>query len=185
MLACDGRDACRRSLYNRMAALRLCWWSGRPPLWRRLRHIRPAVLVALLCAVSVSGCSYKLASLVSTDNSDPQATGAIVSSSTAAAGDKSAPSPRVELDLAYAREAISNALLHGGKDTSVPWQNPQTGGGGNITPLATSYTEAGLPCRDFLASYVHGESQDWLQGAACRNTHGTWEVKRLKSLKSG
>ena len=91
----------------------------------------------------------------------------------------------MELDLAYAREAISNVLSHGGKDTGVPWQNPQTGSGGNIMPLATSYTEAGMPCRDILASYVHGESQDWLQGAACRTTHGTWEVKRLKSLKSG
>ena len=47
-------------------------------------------------------------------------------------------------------------LARGGKDASVPWQNPQTGAGGNITPLATSYSEGGLPCRDFLASYVHG-----------------------------
>jgi surface antigen len=138
----------------------------------------------MLSAVAVSGCSYKLGSLVSADNSDPQATAA-ASPSTAATGDQSAPSPRVELDLAYARAAISNVLLHGGKDTSLPWQNPTTGAGGNIMPLATSYSEAGMPCRDFLASYVHGESQDWLQGAACRTTHGTWEVKRLKSLKSG
>jgi surface antigen len=139
----------------------------------------------MLCAVTVSGCSYQLGSLVSADNSDSQATGAVAAPSIAAAGDQSGPSPRVELDLAYARTAISNVLLHGGKDTSVPWQNPQTGAGGNIMPLATSYSEAGMPCRDFLASYVHGESQDWLQGAACRTTHGTWEVKRLKSLKSG
>jgi surface antigen len=185
VLACDGREVCRRSLYNRMAALRLCRWPGRALSRRRLHRIRPAVLVAALCAVSVSGCSYQLASLVSADNSDPQATGAVASPLNAATGDKAAPSSRVELDLAYAREAISNVLLHGGKDTSIPWQNPQTGAGGNIMPLATSYSEAGVPCRDFLASYVHGESQDWLQGAACRTTHGTWEVKRLKSLKSG
>jgi surface antigen len=147
--------------------------------------IRLATFVAVLCAATVAGCSYRLASLVSTDNSEPQATGAVAAASTVAASDNSAPSPRVELDLAYAREAISNVLLRGSKDTSVPWQNPQTGSGGNIMPLATSYTEAGMACRDVLASYVHGESQDWLQGAACRTTHGTWEVKRLKSLKSG
>ena len=64
-------------------------------------------------------------------------------------------------------------------------QNPQTGAGGNITPLATSYSEGGLPCRDFLASYVHGGSQAWLQGAACRTSHGKWEVKSLKPLKPG
>jgi hypothetical protein len=189
VLVCDGREACRRSrslsLYNRTAVLRLCGRTGRPSPRRRSRRAWPAAIFAVLCAVTVSGCSYRLASLVSTDNSDPQATSAVASPSTAAPGDHSASSPRVELDLAYARMAISNVLLHGGKDASVPWQNPQTGAGGNIMPLATSYSEAGMPCRDFLASYVHGESQDWLQGAACRTSHGTWEVKRLKSLKRG
>ncbi len=80
-------------------------------------------------------------------------------------------------------------LARGGKDASVkdesvPWENPQTGAGGNITPLATAYSEGGLPCRDFLASYVHGGSHDWLQGAACRDAQGVWEVKRLKPLGS-
>jgi surface antigen len=50
--------------------------------------------------------------------------------------------------------------------------------------LATSYSEAGMACRDFIASYMHGESQDWLEGAACRTTSGAWEVRRLKPLKS-
>jgi len=121
--------------------------------------------------------------MVSGDDNDPQTTGTIISPPNAPAGTN--PSPRAELDLTYARAAVSNVLSRGGKDRSVPWQNPQTGAGGNITPLATSYTEAGMPCRDFLASYMHGESQDWLQGAACRTTSGTWEIKRLKSLKSG
>jgi hypothetical protein len=42
-----------------------------------------------------------------------------------------------------------------------------------------------MACRDFVASYVHGEAQDWLEGAGCRSTTGTWEIKRLKPLKSG
>jgi 17 kDa outer membrane surface antigen len=136
-----------------------------------------------MCAVAVSGCSYKLASLVSADDSDPETTGTIATPYATAAGDPK-PSPRAELDLAYARAAASNVLLRGGKDASVPWQNPQTGAGGNIMPLANSFTEDGMPCRDFLASYVHGESQDWLQGAACRTANGAWQVKRLKSLKT-
>ena len=92
-----------------------------------------------------------------------------------------------EADLLYAREAAAEVLAKSGRetggDTSVPWENPNSGAGGNITPLANSYTEGGLPCRDFLASYVHGGSQDWLQGAACRTSRGTWEVTRLKPLK--
>ena len=60
-----------------------------------------------------------------------------------------------EADLVYARAAATDALARGAKANSVPWQNPQTGVGGNITPLAASYSEDGLSCRDFLASYVN------------------------------
>ena len=181
MLAWDGREACRRSLYNRSAALRLCRRLRHLSVWCRSHGNRPAAIIAVVCAVAVSGCSYKLASLVSTDDGDPQTTGTVTPPSNAPTAD---PSPRAELDLAYARVAVSSVLSRGGRDTSVPWQNPQTGARGNIMPLANSFTEAGMPCRDFLASYVHGESQDWLQGAACRTASGTWEVKRLKPLKS-
>ena len=63
-----------------------------------------------------------------------------------------------EADLAYARAAASDVLASGGKDASVPWQNPQTGASGNIMPLDTAYREDGQPCRDFLASYMHGRA---------------------------
>lgn len=62
------------------------------------------------------------------------------------------PSP---VDLAYARAAAADALAHDTKGNSVPWRNPQTGVGGNITPLASSRATDGLPCRAFLASYMH------------------------------
>ena len=90
-----------------------------------------------------------------------------------------------EADLAYARAAAADALGDGAKANSVPWHNPQTGVGGNITPLASSHSEGGLPCRDFLASYVRGGAQAWLQGSACRTARGEWQVKSLKPLKSG
>jgi surface antigen len=118
------------------------------------------------------------------DEVDTQPTGSLVRPAPAPAS-ASAISPRSEIDLAYARAAAADVIARGSKDASVPWQNPQTGAGGNITPLATAYNEGGLPCRDFLTSYVHGGSQDWLQGAACRSASGAWEVKRLKSLKQG
>jgi surface antigen len=90
-------------------------------------------------------------------------------------------SSQAELDLAYAR---AEALSRSNRDASLPWQNPRSGAGGNITPLATSYSEAGMDCRDFLGSYMHGDAQDWLEGAACRTASGRWEVRRLKPLKS-
>jgi surface antigen len=134
----------------------------------------------LLCGLALSGCSYQLHSLLSKDDSDVEQTGAITRSGDRAVG--AAPSQPLEVDLVYARAAAATVLAHGGKDNSVPWANPDTGARGNITPLATSYTEGGFPCRDFLASYVHGGSQDWLQGAACRTSAGKWEVTRLKPL---
>ena len=141
------------------------------------------VLGALVSALAVSGCSYRLASLGSNDDGDPPSTGSIAAPAVPAP--TAGVSPRSDADLAYARAAASDALARGGKDASVPWQNPETGAGGNITPLATSYSEGGRPCRDFLASYVHGGSQDWLQGAACRTAEGAWEVRRLKPLGHG
>jgi surface antigen len=164
------REACRQSLYNGTAGLSLC---------RQLRGF--GAVAALAIAFVVSGCSFRLASLVSNDD-DAQPTGSITRQ--AAQSNASADgSGRAAVDLAYARAVASDALARGNTESSVPWQNPQTGANGNITPLATAYSEGGLPCRDFLASYVHGAAQDWLQGAACRSASGTWEVTRLKPLK--
>jgi len=85
--------------------------------------------------------------------------------------------------MAYARAIAADAVGHGAKDASVPWENPNTGAGGNITPLAAPYSEGALTCRDFLASYVNGQAQTWLQGEACRTAHGKWEVRSLRPFK--
>jgi surface antigen len=98
------------------------------------------------------------------------------------AGSVATPS---EVDLAYARAVAAEALARGSKDASIPWENPNTGATGNITPLATAYSEGAAMCRDFLASYVLGQAQTWLQGEACRTAHGKWEVRSLRPLKQG
>ncbi len=171
MFACGDWETCRRSQYNGTAGLRLCW---------QLHGV--AVIAAILTALAVSGCSYQLASLGSKDDPDSMPTGSIAQPAGYTVRDANPRGP-TEVDLAYARAAASNVLAGGAKDSSVAWQNPQTGASGNITPLDTSYREDGLPCRDFLVSYVHGAAQDWLQGAACRTSSGAWEVIRLTPLK--
>ncbi len=92
--------------------------------------------------------------------------------------ERTAAAEPAEADLAYARAAAADALGRGAKANSVPWENPQTGVSGNITPLAATHSEDGLPCRDFLASYVRGGSQSWLQGepAAPRPASGKSEA---------
>ena len=150
----------------------------------RARPFPIRAVAAIASLITLAGCSYQLASLVSSDDGSSQVTGSISASDKPAAGSPAKAFPQADLDLAYARAAATEALSRGSRDSSLPWQNPHSGARGNITPLATSYSEAGMACRDFLASYMHGDAQDWLEGAACRGASGAWEIKRLKPLKS-
>jgi len=128
------------------------------------------------------GCSYQLESMLSKPDAQADVSGSISRT-------LSKPGPGAtkvsEADLAYARAAAAAALEGGGKGNSVPWRNPQTGVGGNITPLAAAYSEGGQSCRNFVASYVNGGAQAWLQGSACRGSRGGWQVKNLKPISSG
>ena len=96
-----------------------------------------------------------------------------------------APVAPTETDLAFARNAASDVLTRGDKDASQPWENPETGARGSVTPLAQAYSSEGRTCRDFLASYVNGRSESWLQGAACQTGRGQWEIHTLKPWRQG
>jgi hypothetical protein len=87
-------------------------------------------------------------------------------------------------DLAYARAAASEVLRRGRKDASLPWENPQSGARGTVTPIASAYTQGGHTCQNFLASYVNGADQAWLEGEACKLREGAWEVRTLKPWQS-
>jgi surface antigen len=134
----------------------------------------------LLISLSSSGCSFSrggdgfgsFTSLFS-KSSDREVTGSIEAMPT-------------DGDLAFARTAASDVLTKGDKDSSQPWENPQTGARGSVTPLAAAYaTEDGRTCRDFLASYVNGKTESWLQGAACHAGNGRWEIHTLKPWRRG
>jgi hypothetical protein len=137
----------------------------------------------MLGALGLAGCSYALDSMSAKPDVDIKHTDSTSPPATDRTGSAAVAEP-AEADLVYARAAAADALGDGAKANSVPWRNPQTGVGGNITPLASSHSEGGLPCRDFLASYVRGGAQSWLHGSACRTASGEWQVKSLKPLKS-
>jgi len=88
-----------------------------------------------------------------------------------------------ERDLVYAKAAVSDLFARGGADTSLPWENPQTGARGTVTPVAAPYSHEGFTCRDFRASYLRDGSEAWLQGEACRLHKGKWEVKSMRPLQ--
>jgi hypothetical protein len=148
--------------------------------WGRfgLSAIRPAgaVVTVFLLGASSGGCSFS------------RSDGGFFSSSSSKAEDKEVtgsipaqePVP-TDTDLAFARTAASDVLTKGDKDSSQPWENPETGARGSVTPLAAAYaSDDGRTCRDFLASYVNGRTESWLQGAACKAGHGRWEIHTIK-----
>lgn len=145
--------------------------------WERigLSAIGPtgAVMTLILVGLGSGGCSFSRGDGAFAKMDENEITGSIKS------GPASQPVP-TEADLALARTAASDVLTKGNKDSSQPWENPETGARGSVTPLAQAYSSEGRTCRDFLASYVIGRSESWLQGAACQAGHGRWEIHTLK-----
>jgi surface antigen len=124
----------------------------------------------IVIGVSVGGCSVSRLDAMFGRSDEP--TGSIAP--------KTGSATPTETDLAFARNAASDVLTRGDKDASQPWENPETGARGSVTPLAQAYSAEGRTCRDFLASYVKGDSESWLQGAACQTGRGQWEIHTLK-----
>jgi surface antigen len=137
-----------------------------------------AVMTLVLIGVGVGGCSLSRIDSSFAMMGDSDVTGSI------ATARSEGPMP-TEGDLAFARNAASDVLTKGDKDSSQPWENPETGARGSVTPLAQAYSSEGRTCRDFLASYVNGRSESWLQGAACQSGQGRWEIHTLKPWKQG
>lgn len=143
-------------------------------LWRGL-----TAAATLSLALSAGGCtiSYQLDRYFG-GSDKPENTGSIPQP---AGAKKVADVP--DGDLAYARAAASEVLKRNEKNASLPWENPKSGARGTVTPIATAYSQDGRTCRNFLASYVNAGAEAWLQGEACEETKGAWEVRSLKPWK--
>ena len=160
------------------STFRLPLYRGSPSarLWRRLAAGGLALAVALACG----GCSfsYQIDNMFAKKDEDP--TGSVGHTLRAAPVTKLTAELPQEGDLVIARAAATEVLTRGGKDASMPWENPKTGARGTVTPIAQAYSQDGFTCRDFLASYVRDGNESWLQGEACRVHQGKWEVRHLK-----
>ena len=103
-----------------------------------LSVIRPAgaVITLILIGASLGGCSLSRNDNAMAKMVDSDVTGSI------AAAPPSGPTP-TDSDLAFARNAASDVLTRGDKDSSQPWENPETGARGSVTPLAQAYASEG------------------------------------------
>ena len=136
-----------------------------------------AVMTLILIGLGSGGCSLSRPDAYA--RMDADVTGSL-------AKQPASPPAPTESDLAFARTTASDVLTKGDKDSSQSWENPETGARGSVTPLSQAYSaDDGRTCRDFLASYVNGVSESWLQGAACRGGQGRWEIHTLKPWKRG
>ncbi len=151
-------------------------YRGTSSRWHLALRRLPRPACALALALAGGGCSfsYQLDNL-----KDPGKGDQVGSLAPRVARTPAAETP-AEGDLAIARAAVSEVLSKGGKHTSMPWENPRTGARGTVTPLASVHDQDGIPCRDFLASFVKNGSESWLQGEACRAARGKWEVRNLR-----
>jgi surface antigen len=138
-----------------------------------------AVMTMILIGLGSGGCSLSRTDAAFAKMENKEVTGSL---SSAQPGAATVPT---DSDLAFARNAASDVLTKGDKDSSQPWENPETGARGSVTPLAQAYTSDGRTCRDFLASYVNGRSESWLQGAACQSDRGGWEIHTLRPWRRG
>jgi hypothetical protein len=80
-------------------------------------------------------------------------------------------------DLIIASIAATAVMVRG---KGGPWENPSSGARGTITPIAATYRDNGVECRDFLVSYVHDKAEAWMRGEACHDPAGQWEVRSLR-----
>ena len=137
-----------------------------------------AVMSLILIGLSSGGCSLS--------RPDAYAKMGAADVTGSLAKQQGTPPAPTESDLAFARTAASDVLTKGDKDSSQPWENPETGARGSVTPLSQAYSaEDGRTCRDFLASYVNGRAESWLQGAGCKAGHGRWEIHTIKPWTRG
>jgi hypothetical protein len=137
----------------------------------------------LMLALSAGGCAATgpLGSMFPVSSKSnavaDDVTGTTRSARPASAATAGVPAER---DLIFARTAIVDVLKRGRNDLSAPWENPSSGARGTVTPVASAYVRDGVTCHDFLASYLRQGAETWLQGEACREQQGQWQVKTLK-----
>ncbi len=123
-------------------------------------------------AIALGGCSfnYQLDRLFAKSKNEPDIIGSLQLRPTAKSLVESPP----EIDLAIACAAVSEVLSNSGKDTAIPWGKPKTGAQGTIIPIASAYSQDGLTCRDFLASFVRNGGDTWdVRG---KPAVGPWQV---------
>jgi surface antigen len=79
--------------------------------------------------------------------------------------------------------ALREALDQKDDAASIPWNNPDTGSRGTVTPVAAAYIKEGFACRNFISSHIGDGRESWIEGTACRIHRGEWEIRSARPLQ--
>jgi surface antigen len=88
-------------------------------------------------------------------------------------------------DQRRALAALGTALDPQGAGGGVNWDNSQSGAKGNFIPVGPAYPIDGKICRAFIAEVSTRETQEKLQGAACREKSAEWSLSEVKPWHRG
>jgi len=81
-----------------------------------------------------------------------------------------------ERDRRLAAQATLRALETTPSGKSVPWNNPDNGHAGTVTPVHTSQTPNGAYCREYETTIMINDRQERSYGRACRQPDGSWQI---------
>lgn len=79
-------------------------------------------------------------------------------------------------DMQYYNQSSQRALEMGQPGQAFPWQNPQSGNSGTVTPSNYYQNASGQYCREYAQSINVGGRMESGYGTACRQPDGTWQI---------
>lgn len=144
------------------------------------RLLRPLAglfcLAALPCMAALGGCSVSMpmASLMPNAHDDDEITGSVVKPQLSDWLGKE--------DWQEAKPAFAQALEE--KDAAaVAWDNPKSGARGRFMALGDAYPGVSGTCRAFHADVDRAQRYKAVEGVACADKSGSWQVTELKAPK--
>lgn len=79
-------------------------------------------------------------------------------------------------DMDYYHSTSQRALETAQPGQSLPWNNPQSGNYGTVTPSNYYQDASGQYCREYNQTVVVGGRKQEGYGTACRQPDGTWQI---------
>lgn len=74
------------------------------------------------------------------------------------------------------QNCVGQILEHAPDGRTVVWTGPQGGVPYQVTPVSTFQTQSGIYCREYTTATVIAGERQQLQGTACRQPDGSWQL---------